>query len=110
RDIALELDVHETTVSRAANGKFMQTEWGVFEVRHFFSNSINVAGSSGSRYSQQGVKEMIREILKSEITRSGPRLSDQEIVFQLAKRGVKLARRTVSKYRNQLGLGSSYRR
>jgi RNA polymerase sigma-54 factor len=110
RDIALELDIHETTVSRAANGKYMQTEWGIFEVRHFFSNSISGSGSSGSRYSQEGVKEMIREILKSENTRCGGRFSDQDIVFQLAKRGVKLARRTVSKYRNQLDLGSSYRR
>jgi RNA polymerase sigma-54 factor len=110
RDIALELDLHETTVSRAANGKYMQTEWGVFEVRHFFSNSISGSGSSGSRYSQEGVKEMIREILNSENKQQGRRLSDQDIVFQLAKRGVKLARRTVSKYRNLLDLGSSYRR
>jgi RNA polymerase sigma-54 factor len=110
RDIALELNIHETTVSRAANGKYMQTEWGIFEVRHFFSNSISGSGSSGSRYSQEGVKEMIREILKSENTRCEGRFSDQDIVFQLAKRGVKLARRTVSKYRNQLDLGSSYRR
>jgi RNA polymerase sigma-54 factor len=111
RDIASELNVHETTVSRAANGKYMQTEWGVFEIRHFFSNSISGKGSSGSRYSQEGVKEMIREILKDESSRrEGRRLSDLDIVRQLEKHGVKLARRTVSKYRNQLDLDSSYRR
>jgi RNA polymerase sigma-54 factor len=111
RDIACELDVHETTVSRAANGKYMQTEWGIFEIRHFFSNSISGKGSSGSRYSREGVKEMIREMIKEENSRQeGRRLSDMDIVHQLEKHGVKLARRTVSKYRHQLDLDSSYRR
>jgi RNA polymerase sigma-54 factor len=111
RDIASELDVHETTVSRAANGKYMQTEWGIFEVRHFFCNSISGKGSSGSRYSREGVKEMIREMLEAEGSRrEGRRLSDLDIVRQLEKHGVKLARRTVSKYRNQLDLESSYHR
>lgn len=111
KDIASELNVHETTVSRAANGKYMQTEWGIFEIRHFFSNSISGSGSSGSRYSQEGVKEMIREMIQAESSRQGrQRLSDQDIVLLLAKHGVKLARRTVSKYRNQLELGSSYQR
>ncbi|MDR2795818.1 MAG: RNA polymerase factor sigma-54 [Spirochaetaceae bacterium] len=111
RDIAAELNVHETTVSRAANGKYMQTEWGIFEIRYFFSNSISGAGSSGSRYSQEGVKEIIREMIEAESGgQEKRRLSDQDIVFLLAKHGIKLARRTVSKYRNQLDLGSSYRR
>jgi RNA polymerase sigma-54 factor len=111
RDIAAELNVHETTVSRAANGKYMQTEWGIFEIRYFFSNSISGAGSSGSRYSQEGVKEIIREMIEAESEGQGKRrLSDQDIVFLLAKHGIKLARRTVSKYRNQLDFGSSYRR
>ncbi|MDR2659234.1 MAG: RNA polymerase factor sigma-54 [Spirochaetaceae bacterium] len=111
RDIACELEIHETTVSRAVNGKYIQTEWGIFEIRHFFSNSICGAGSSGSRYSQEGVKEMIREIIQAENVKQGrERLSDQDIVHQLAKHGIKLARRTVSKYRNQLELGSSYQR
>jgi RNA polymerase sigma-54 factor len=111
RDIAAELDVHEATVSRASNGKYMQTEWGIFELRYFFSNSISGAGSSGSRYSQEGVKEMIREMIDAEGGEQKKRpLSDQDIVFLLAKHGIKLARRTVSKYRNQLDLGSSYRR
>jgi RNA polymerase sigma-54 factor len=111
RDVASELDVHETTVSRAANGKYMQTEWGIFEIRHFFCNSISGKGSSGSRYSREGVKEIIREMLEDEGSRQeGRRLSDLDIAHQLEKRGIKLARRTVSKYRNQLDLESSYRR
>jgi RNA polymerase sigma-54 factor len=111
KDIAAELKIHETTVSRAANGKYMQTEWGIFEIRHFFSNSIRGSGSSGSRYSQEGVKEMIRELIRAESKQQErQRLSDQDIVKQLAKHGVILSRRTVAKYRNQLDLGSSYRR
>ena len=66
RDIAQELALHETTVSRTANGKYMQTEWGIFELRHFFTNSISGTGSSGSRYSKEGVKEIIKELIISE--------------------------------------------
>jgi RNA polymerase sigma-54 factor len=106
RDIAQELDVHETTVSRTANGKYMQTEWGIFEIRHFFTNSISGAGSGGSKYSKEGVKEVIREIISGE----DQNLSDQKIVELLAKRGIPLARRTVAKYRGELDLGSSYAR
>jgi RNA polymerase sigma-54 factor len=106
RDIARELGVHETTVSRTANGKYMQTEWGIFELRHFFTNSISGAGSSGSRYSKEGVKEIIREL----ITGEGRRFSDQELADLLAKRGIPLARRTVAKYRGELDFGSSYAR
>jgi RNA polymerase sigma-54 factor len=105
-DIARELDVHETTVSRIANGKYMQTEWGIFELRYFFTNSISGAGSKGSRYSKEGVKEIIREI----ITGEKGNLSDRKIVELLAKRGINLARRTVAKYRGELDLGSSYAR
>jgi RNA polymerase sigma-54 factor len=106
RDIAGELGVHEATVSRTANGKYMQTEWGIFELRHFFTNSISGLGSSGSRYSKEGVKEVIRELITGEDRHS----SDQEIADLLAQRGISLARRTVAKYRNELDLGSSYYR
>jgi RNA polymerase sigma-54 factor len=106
RDIARELGVHETTVSRTANGKYMQTEWGIFELRYFFTNSISGTGSSGSQYSKEGVKEIIRELISTE----DRKFSDQEIVGLLAQRGIPLARRTVAKYRKELDLGSSYTR
>jgi RNA polymerase sigma-54 factor len=106
RDISEEVGLHETTVSRAANGKYMQTEWGIFELRHFFTNSITGTGSGGSRYSKEGVKEIIKDMLKSDETR----LSDKDITELLQKRGITLARRTVAKYRNELDLGSSYER
>jgi len=105
-DIARELDVHETTVSRTANGKYMQTEWGIFEIRYFFTNSISGTGSSGSKFSKKSVKEVIKEI----ITAEKRNLSDQEISALLDRRGIALARRTVAKYRKELDLGSSYTR
>jgi RNA polymerase sigma-54 factor len=104
RDIARELGVHETTVSRTANGKYMQTEWGLYGLRYFFSNSIS--GSEGSRYSKEGVKEILKEIIAGD----DRRLSDQELADLLARRGISLARRTVAKYRGELDLGSSYSR
>jgi RNA polymerase sigma-54 factor len=106
RDIAQELGVHETTVSRTANGKYMQTEWGIFEIRYFFTNSISGIGSGGSRFSKEGVKETIRELVSQEERH----ISDQEIAGLLAKRGIVIARRTVAKYRSELDLGSSYSR
>ncbi|MDR1430376.1 MAG: RNA polymerase factor sigma-54 [Spirochaetaceae bacterium] len=106
KDIAGELGVHETTVSRTSNGKYMQTEWGIFELKHFFTNSISGAGSSGSRYSKEGVKEIIRELIQGEARH----FSDQELSGILTQRGIPLARRTVAKYRKELDLGSSYDR
>lgn len=108
KDIAAEVGVHEATVSRITTGKYVQTEWGIFELKYFFTNSISGAGSTGSRFSKEGVKEVIREILESEAAEK--HLSDQGIADLLATRGIKLARRTVAKYRNELDIDSSYRR
>ena len=105
-EIAKELNVHETTVSRTANGKYMQTEWGIYEIRYFFTNSISGAGSGGSKFSKRSVKEIIREIIESE----NRLLSDQDISLLLSKKGIALARRTVAKYRMELDMGSSYTR
>ncbi|TVQ26053.1 MAG: RNA polymerase sigma-54 factor [Spirochaetaceae bacterium] len=108
KDIASEVGVHEATISRISNGKYIQTEWGIFEIKYFFTNSISGAGSSGSRFSKEGVKQIIKELLEEQ---SGARaLSDQGIADLLATRGIKLARRTVAKYRKELDISSSYRR
>jgi RNA polymerase sigma-54 factor len=106
KDIAGKLNFHETTVSRIANGKYMQTEWGIFEIRYFFTNSIGKTGSSGSNYSKESVKEIIKEIISEE----NRLLSDQDISAILSRKGIALARRTVSKYRKELDMGSSYTR
>lgn len=109
-DVANKLDVHESTVSRAANGKYMETEWGIYEVRRFFTNAVgrDAAGKKGEgvEFSKAAVQEIVREIIKDE-KRS---LSDNEIMRILEERGIKLARRTIAKYRSQLGLDSSYSR
>jgi RNA polymerase sigma-54 factor len=105
-DIAEGLGIHEATVSRTANGKYMQTEWGIFELRYFFTNSISGAGSDGSRFSKEGVKAVIQELIGAE----KHSLSDSDIADLLARRGISLARRTVAKYRKELDLGSSYTR
>ena len=105
-DIAGELGIHEATVSRVANDKYMQTEWGIFELRYFFTNSISGMGSAGSQFSKEGVKAIIKELVNTE-KRSLP---DLEITELLKRRGISIARRTVAKYRKELDLGSSYTR
>jgi RNA polymerase sigma-54 factor len=107
KDIAAEIDVHEATVSRTTTSKYMQTEWGIFELKYFFSNSISGAGSGGSRFSKEGVKQLVKEIIEKE---GGKGLSDQKISGLLAERGISLARRTVTKYRKELDISSSYER
>jgi len=105
-DVAAEIGVHETTVSRIANRKYMQTDWGIFELRYFFTNSISGAGSRGSSFSKEGVKQVIKEIIGAEDST----LSDRDIVEVLGRKGIKLARRTVAKYRGELDLDSSFGR
>jgi RNA polymerase sigma-54 factor len=106
KDVADEVGVHETTVSRIANRKYMQTDWGIFELRYFFTNSISGAGSRGSSFSKEGVKQVIKEIIEAEDSI----LSDRDITEVLARKGIALARRTVAKYRGELDLGSSFGR
>lgn len=108
KDIAGEVGVHEATISRITNGKYMQTEWGIFELKYFFTNSISGAGSGGSRFSKEGVKQIIKEILDEET--GDEHLSDQRIADRLASRGIRIARRTVAKYRKELDISSSYKR
>jgi RNA polymerase sigma-54 factor len=108
KDIAGEVGVHEATVSRITSAKYMQTEWGIFPLKRFFSNSIAGPGTAGSHFSKEGVKEIIKEIIEQE--GGGKGLSDQKIVEILTNRGIRLARRTVAKYRNELDIDSSYQR
>lgn len=98
--IASAVGVHETTVSRAIANKFIQTPHGVFEMKYFFTPGY--ASSGGESVSNTSVKEMINELIASE-DRSHP-LSDEEIVKKLSAKGIKIARRTVAKYREELGL------
>lgn len=107
KDVAAEVSVHETTVSRIVNSKYIQTEWGIYPLKYFFSNQV--PGTGNSRYSKEAVKEIIKEIL-IEHADSDKKLSDQKISDQLKKRGISIARRTVTKYRKELDIDSSYYR
>ena len=110
RDVADEIGVHETTVSRIANGKYVQTEWGIFELRRFFTNSVPATASGTNRNSKESAKATLREILETEQRGGKTALSDREIVDILVKRGIKIARRTVAKYRGELDMDSSFGR
>lgn len=98
--IANIVGVHETTVSRAISGKYMATPQGVFDMKYFFTPGYQTA--EGENMSNTSVKGGIAELVKSEDT-SNP-LSDKEIVKILSEKGIPIARRTVAKYRNELGI------
>ena len=98
--IAEVVGVHETTVSRAVSGKYMQTPQGVFEMKYFFTAGIQTANGDGM--SNTSVKDMIEEIFKNENTAKP--LSDQEVVRMLQSKGIVIARRTVAKYRTELNI------
>ena len=98
--VAQVVGVHETTVSRAVSGKYMQTPQGIFEMKYFFTAGIQTA--SGDGMSNTSVKDMIAEIFKAEDT--GKPLSDQEVVRMLKEKGIVIARRTVAKYRTELNI------
>ncbi len=99
REIADMIDMHESTISRATSGKYIQTPWGIFELKYFFSSKI--ASKSGAALSSQSVKEIIKDIIENE---SGRGMSDKKIVEMLSELGIKIARRTVTKYRKKLGI------
>ncbi|MDD8017916.1 MAG: RNA polymerase factor sigma-54 [Bacteroidota bacterium] len=98
KDIAEIIKMDISTISRVVNGKYVQTDFGVFELRHFFSEGIST--QSGEDVSNKEVKERIKEILASE-DKSKP-LSDEEIAVILKQKGFNIARRTVAKYRESM--------
>ncbi len=97
-EVAQMVDMNVATISRVANGKYVQTPFGVYEIKHFFNSGI--ARDDGTDMSKRSVKQRIEEIIKAEAT-DNP-LSDQEIYRLLNNEGIKLARRTVTKYREEL--------
>jgi RNA polymerase sigma-54 factor len=104
--VAEVVGVHETTVSRAVSGKYIQTPQGTFEMKYFFTSGIKTA--SGVGMSNTSVKDMIAEMIKSEDP-SKP-LSDEELMKQLSDKGIVIARRTVAKYRSELNILPSHLR
>jgi len=106
REIANEIGVHESTVSRVTNNKFMATPLGVFELKYFFSRAMTA--TSGNAFSGTAIRGLIKDMLDNE--RTGAPLSDAEITRQLAQQGFVVARRTVTKYRHLLRVESVERR
>jgi len=104
--VADAVGVHETTVSRAASGKYMETPQGIFEMKYFFTHGYT--NSEGESVSNESVRQEILALVREESSRRP--LSDQEIVNRLADKGLAVARRTVAKYRDQLGILPSHLR
>ncbi len=102
QDVADAVEMHVSTISRVSNGKYMQTPHGVFELKYFFDSKVST--DAGEDVSARSVKEKISTLIAEE-DKSKP-LSDQEIADILGKDGLQIARRTVAKYRDQLGLNS----
>ena len=100
REVADHIEMHESTVSRVTNQKFVQTPRGVFSLKYFFSSGLST--TSGEDISARGVKDKIKGLVSDED--SSKPLTDQAIVSLLKSDGVKIARRTVAKYRDQLGI------
>lgn len=100
KDIAERINLDISTISRVVNGKYVQTHFGVFELKYFFSEGIET--DSGEEVSSREVKNAVQEIVNHE-NKDKP-LSDQSIAKKLKERGYKVARRTVSKYRKMLNI------
>lgn len=106
-EVAQSLDIHESTVSRAVKDKFVQTPYGIFEMKYFFSRNIQTTGSTDTSSTQ--VKNVLKQLVDEE-NKQKP-LSDQEIVSILKEEhGILVSRRTIAKYRDQLNIPSSSKR
>ena len=107
RTVADAIDMHESTVSRVTSNKYLQCERGTFELKYFFTSGVGSADGEGGA-SAEAVKAAIRQLIDAEDARAI--LSDDALVDLLKARGFELARRTVAKYREAIGLGSSVQR
>lgn len=108
-DIAQELDIHESTVSRAVSKKYLQCSWGVYPMNFFFSRSVAVQESSSESGTQSvtaaDIKRVLREIIEEE-NKKKP-YSDRLLGEKLAERGISISRRTVAKYREEEGIADA---
>lgn len=107
KDIADAIEMHESTVSRVTANKFIATPRGLFELKYFFTTAVG-AGADGESHSAEAVRHRIKELIVAESPASI--LSDDTLVDMLKKDGIEIARRTVAKYREALGIPSSVQR
>jgi RNA polymerase sigma-54 factor len=106
RDIANDIGMHESTVSRVTTAKYVHTPQGIFELKYFFNSGIST--SDGDSLASESVKLKIKALIAKEDVKNP--LSDQQIVDVLKKEGIQIARRTVAKYRDMLKILPSSRR
>lgn len=106
KQVAEVVGVHESTVSRATSNKYIQTPQGVFELKFFFSSGVE--DNSGSRFSSQSIKRMIKELIEAEDPHAP--LSDQKLATILKQQGIPVSRRTVAKYRSEIGVATTSQR
>jgi RNA polymerase sigma-54 factor len=106
RDVAESVEMHESTISRVTTSKYVHTSQGIFELKYFFNSSIR--RTSEDDIASESVKSRIRDIVAAEDPKRPH--SDQKIVTMLGQKGIVIARRTVAKYREMLGILSSSKR
>ena len=109
KQVAQALNIHESTVSRMSakkNSKYIQTEFGLFPVSYFYSSGVEAA-AGGQRVSATSVKRLMEKLLADDEVKN---LSDSKLTELLLQKGIKISRRTVAKYRSQLGIDNSYNR
>lgn len=105
-DIALAVEMHESTISRVTTQKFMHTPRGIFELKYFFSSHVST--DSGGECSSTAIRALIKKLVAAENTAKP--LSDSKIATLLADQGIQVARRTIAKYRESLGIAPSSQR
>jgi len=105
-DVAQKLGLHDSTISRATTQKYIHTPKGLFELKYFFSNQVGT--SNGDEYSAKALQAILKKIIAEE-DRKKP-LSDNKIVALFKEKGIEIARRTVAKYREVMGIPSSHER
>ena len=106
KDVAADIGMHESTISRVTSNKYVHTPHGIFELKFFFSSGLQKTNGEG--VASESVKDKIRTIIKEEGERNP--ISDQGIAVALRKQGISIARRTVAKYRENLGILPSSQR
>ncbi|MGF1752490.1 RNA polymerase factor sigma-54 [Vibrio makurazakiensis] len=105
-DVALDVDMHESTISRVTTQKFMHTPRGIFELKYFFSSHVNT--DNGGECSSTAIRALIKKLVAAE--NIAKPLSDSKIAALLADQGIQVARRTIAKYRESLGIAPSSQR
>jgi RNA polymerase sigma-54 factor len=105
-DIATKLELHESTISRVTTSKYLATPLGIFELKYFFSSHVSTAG--GGECSSTAVCAILKEMIGAE--QPAKPLSDSKLTSLLEQQGIQVARRTVAKYRESLGIPSSSQR